>query len=45
MPKTKALTIVMSTRGHGGIKQLLVDSVADRVARQSEVPVLIVPPK
>ena len=36
--------IVMSTRGHGGIKQLFVGSVAAHVVHRSDVPVLIVPP-
>jgi nucleotide-binding universal stress UspA family protein len=35
--------VVMTTRGHGGIKRLLVGSVTDRVIRSCEVPVLVVP--
>ena len=36
--------IVMSTRGHGGIKRLFVGSVTDGVIRSGHVPVLVVPP-
>ncbi len=35
--------IVIGTHGHGGIKRLLLGSVADRVVRQAMCPVLIVP--
>ena len=35
--------VVMSTRGHGGIKRLWLGSVTDRVIRSCEVPVLVVP--
>ena len=35
--------VVMSTRGHGGVKRLLMGSVTDRVIRSSEVPVLVYP--
>lgn len=37
--------IVMSTRGHGGPKRVFMGSVTDHVARSSEVPVLVVPPR
>ena len=37
--------IVMSASGHGGVRRLILGSVADQVIRRSEVPVLIVPPK
>ena len=36
--------IAMTTRGAGGVKRMLYGSVATRVARESEVPVLLVTP-
>ena len=36
--------VVMTTRGHGGLKRLLLGSVADRMARLGP-PVLLVPPR
>ncbi len=41
----KADLIVMTTRGQSGIKRWTMGTVADRVARYSKVPVLIVPPE
>jgi len=35
--------VVMSTHGHGGIRRMLMGSVADRVVHSCEVPVLVVP--
>lgn len=35
--------IMMSTHGQGGLKDLLIGSTADRVARKSPIPVLLVP--
>lgn len=40
---SKADTIVIGARGHGGVMGLLLGSVADYVARHSKVPVVIVP--
>lgn len=37
--------LVLGTRGRGGIKRLLVGSVAERVVRSSPVPVLTVHPR
>ncbi|HEU4997276.1 MAG TPA: universal stress protein [Gemmatimonadaceae bacterium] len=37
--------IAMSTRGAGGLERLLLGSVANRVARLSEVPVFLVTPR
>jgi nucleotide-binding universal stress UspA family protein len=37
--------IVMGTHGYGGVKRLLLGSVADHVVRQASCPVLIVPAK
>jgi nucleotide-binding universal stress UspA family protein len=37
-------TIVMATRGRGGVARALLGSVADRVMRASPVPVVLVPP-
>jgi nucleotide-binding universal stress UspA family protein len=36
--------IALSTRGHGGLRRLALGSVADKVLRGAEVPVLVVPP-
>lgn len=36
--------IVMSTHGHSGLKRMLLGSITDRVIREGEVPVLVVPP-
>jgi nucleotide-binding universal stress UspA family protein len=36
--------IVIGTRGYGGIKRVLLGSIANRVMRQATCPVLIVPP-
>jgi nucleotide-binding universal stress UspA family protein len=41
--RQRADLIVMSTHGRGGLGRWLYGSVADRVIRQSEVPVLLVP--
>ena len=35
--------IVMGTHGYGGVKRLLLGSVADNVVRQATCPVLVVP--
>ena len=35
--------IVMSTRGYGGVKRLLLGSITDRVIRSCETPVLVLP--
>ncbi len=35
--------IVMSTRGYGGVKRLLLGSTTDRVIRSCETPVLVLP--
>ena len=40
---SKADTIVIGARGHGGVMGLLLGSVADYVARHAKVPVVIVP--
>ena len=37
--------IAMSTRGAGGVERMLLGSVANRVARKSEVPVFLVTPR
>jgi nucleotide-binding universal stress UspA family protein len=37
--------IVMGTHGYGGVKRLLLGSVADHVMRQANCPVLVVPAK
>ncbi len=37
--------LVLTSRGHGGVKRAVLGSVADRVIRHSEVPVLLVRPK
>jgi nucleotide-binding universal stress UspA family protein len=36
--------IVIATRGYGGMKRVLLGSIANRVMRQATCPVLIVPP-
>ena len=42
-PERGAL-LVVATRGRGGVKRLMLGSVADKLVRGAEVPVLIVPP-
>ncbi len=42
--KRKVDLIVMSTHGRSGVSRWVLGSVADKVLRQSAVPVLIVPP-
>lgn len=37
--------IIMASHGSGAVKRALVGSVASRVARRAEVPVLLVPPR
>lgn len=37
--------IVMASHGRGGIKRLLLGSVADKVLRGADLPVLVVPPE
>ena len=39
-----ARLVVISTHGRGGLKSLLIGSVAERVARYAKCPVLVVPP-
>jgi nucleotide-binding universal stress UspA family protein len=39
-----AAFVAMSTQGHGGIRRLLIGSVADKVVRAAERPVLVVRP-
>ncbi len=36
--------IALTTRGHGGLKRLFLGSVADKVIRGADIPVLICPP-
>lgn len=43
--KQDARLLVISTHGRGGLKGLLIGSVAERVARHAPCPVLIVPCK
>jgi nucleotide-binding universal stress UspA family protein len=43
LPETAA--IVIATHGRGGLKRLMLGSVADRVMRESACPVLIVSPR
>lgn len=38
-------TIVMSTHGRGGVRRMVLGSVADRVVHQAAVPVVLVPPQ
>ena len=40
----RANLIVMSTRGHSGVKRLLLGSVAGQVVQQVSLPVLLLPP-
>ena len=42
-PERGAL-LVIATRGRGGVKRLMLGSVADKLVRGAEVPVLVVPP-
>jgi nucleotide-binding universal stress UspA family protein len=42
--RTKADYILMATHGRSGLRRLLLGSVAERVVRQSHVPVLLYPP-
>jgi nucleotide-binding universal stress UspA family protein len=37
--------VVMSTRGRGGVRRLLLGSVTDRVLRSAGLPVLVIPPE
>jgi nucleotide-binding universal stress UspA family protein len=36
--------LAVGTRGRGGVKRLMLGSVADKLVREAEVPVLVVPP-
>jgi nucleotide-binding universal stress UspA family protein len=36
--------LAVGTRGRGGVKRLMLGSVADKLVRGAEVPVLVVPP-
>lgn len=38
-----ATTVILGSRGHGGIKRALLGSVSDHVVRHSPCPVLVVP--
>ncbi len=37
--------VVMSTRGRGGVRRLLLGSVTDRLLRSAGLPVLVIPPE
>lgn len=37
--------VALATRGHGGVKRLILGSVADKVIRTADVPVLVVAPR
>lgn len=37
--------VVMSTHGRGGLRRTILGSVADRLMRTAEVPVLLIPPR
>jgi nucleotide-binding universal stress UspA family protein len=36
--------LALGTRGRGGVKRLMLGSVADKLVREAAVPVLVVPP-
>ena len=43
--ESRADLIVMSTHGRGGLRRTLFGSVADRLIRYADVPVLLIPPE
>jgi len=40
----RGVLLAIGTRGRGGVKRLMLGSVADKLVRGAEVPVLVVPP-
>ncbi len=40
----RGVLLAVGTRGRGGVKRLMLGSVADKLVRGAEVPVLVVPP-
>ena len=43
--ETGADIVMMSTHGRGGLRRSIFGSVADRLMRRAEVPVLLIPPR
>ena len=40
----RGVLLAVGTRGRGGVKRLMLGSVADKLVRGANVPVLVVPP-
>jgi nucleotide-binding universal stress UspA family protein len=42
--RERGAILAVGTRGRGGVKRLMLGSVADKLVREAEVPVLVIPP-